>query len=58
MIDEKYYTHCFLCEREWGAGELHVMHRVTCFGKNVCSVFLCVDCAEKQGLVGGGNEKA
>ena len=56
-MDEKYYTHCFLCEKELGAGELHVMHHVTCFGKFVCNVFLCLDCAEKEGLSGEKEEK-
>lgn len=57
-MDEKYYTHCFLCEKEWGAGELHVMHQVTCFGKFVCNVYLCLDCAEKEGLIVEKEEKA
>lgn len=51
-MDEKYYTHCFLCEKEWGAGNLHVMDRVEHRGKFLCNVYLCLDCARKEGLIG------
>lgn len=46
-MDDKYYTHCFLCEKEWGAGNLHAIHQVKFHGKFVCNVFLCVDCSER-----------
>lgn len=49
-LNEKYYTHCFLCEKEWGAGNLHVMHRIYFLGKYVGTVFLCLDCADKHGI--------
>lgn len=57
MFDEKYYTHCFLCGNEWGAGNLYVIDKVVHRGKFLCNVFLCLDCAEKEGIIGENNEK-
>ena len=55
-MNDKYYTHCFLCEKEWGAGELHVLDRIYYYGKYVATVFLCLDCAHKHGI-GENKEK-
>lgn len=46
-MDDKYYTHCFLCEKELVAGDLYAMHRVTYHGKFVCNVYLCLYCNER-----------
>ena len=46
-LKDRYYTTCPLCERPWGAGEPHYIHRVAFHGRFVTSVFICCDCNAK-----------
>lgn len=46
-LKDRYYTTCPLCERPWGAGEPHYIHRVAFHGRFVTSVFICCDCNRK-----------
>ncbi len=46
-LKEPYYTRCAICNKPWGAGELHALHRVTFHGRFVTSLFTCCDCNRK-----------
>ena len=47
IIEDKFYTHCFFCERPLGVGEIYTLNRVTFMGKFVCNVYGHIDCAKK-----------
>lgn len=46
-LKDKYYTHCVVCDKPWGAGALHVKHRVSFHGRFVTDLFTCCDCNAK-----------
>lgn len=46
-LKDPYYTHCVICDKPWGAGELHAMHSVTFHGRLVTRLFVCCDCNAK-----------
>lgn len=42
-----YCTHCVICGKPWGAGALHIQHRVTFHGRFVTNLYTCLDCNAK-----------
>jgi len=46
-LKDPYYTRCAICDKPWGAGELHALHRVTFHGRFITSLFTCCDCNRK-----------
>lgn len=46
-LKDPYYTHCAICDKPWGAGELHAMHHVTFHGRFIANLFTCCDCNRK-----------
>lgn len=46
-LKDPYFTTCVICNKPWGAGELHVLHQVTFHGRFVTNLFTCCDCARK-----------
>lgn len=52
----KYCTHCVICGKPWGAGALHVQHRIAFYGRFVTNVYTCLDCNAKISC-GGFNSK-
>ena len=48
-LKDKYCTHCVVCGKPWGAGALHVLHRITFHGRFVTNLYTCCDCNAKIG---------
>lgn len=46
-LKDPYYTHCVICGKPWGAGELHAMHPVKFHGRFIISLFTCCACTAK-----------
>jgi len=46
-LKDKYCTHCVICGKPWGAGALHMQHRVTFHGRFVTNLYTCLDCNAK-----------
>ena len=46
-LKDPYFTTCVICNKPWGAGELHAMHRVSFHGRLVTNLFVCCDCNAK-----------
>ena len=46
-LKDPYFTTCVICNKPWGAGELHAMHSVTFHGRLVTRLFVCCDCNAK-----------
>ena len=46
-LKDPYFTTCVICNKPWGAGELHAMHRITSHGRFVTNLFVCCDCNAK-----------
>lgn len=46
-LKDPYYTTCVICNKPWGAGEPHYMHRVAFHGRFVANLFVCCDCNGK-----------
>jgi hypothetical protein len=46
-LKDKYCTHCVICGKPWGAGALHVLHRITFHGRFVTNLYTCCDCNAK-----------
>lgn len=46
-LKDEYCTHCVICGKPWGAGALHMQHRVTFHGRFVTNLYTCLDCNAK-----------
>jgi len=46
-LKDPYFTTCVICDKPWGAGEPHYMHRVAFHGRFVTNLFVCCDCNAK-----------
>lgn len=46
-LKDEYCTHCVICGKAWGAGVLHMQHRVTFHGRFVTNLYTCLDCNAK-----------
>lgn len=46
-LKDPYYTHCVICDKPWGAGELHAMHTVKFHGRFIVRLFTCCACNAK-----------
>lgn len=46
-LKDKYCAHCVICGKPWGAGALHMQHRVTFHGRFVTNLYTCLDCNAK-----------
>lgn len=46
-LKDKYCTHCVICDKPWGAGEMHMLHRITFHGRFITNLYTCCDCAHK-----------
>lgn len=46
-LKDPYFTTCVICDKPWGAGEPHYMHRISFHGRFVTNLFVCCDCNEK-----------
>ena len=46
-LKDKYCTHCVICDKPWGAGEMHMLHRIAFHGRFITNLYTCCDCARK-----------